>query len=89
MEHAVAHNPKVTGAAAARLVAQTTERTLVDRVRNGVLEQVPVRRGAMVGERVAVIGPLAPGDQVLKPGSEELRNNTHVSAKRPEAGAKH
>src|SRR5262249_18195875 len=33
----------------ATAVVQTTERTFVDRVRDGVLEQVPVRRGAVVG----------------------------------------
>lgn len=73
--------PRVS--AAAPSVVQATERTFVDRVRDGVLEQVPVRRGAVVGERVEVIGQLSAGDQVLKRGSEELQNNTHVSAKKP------
>jgi RND family efflux transporter MFP subunit len=72
----------------ATAVVQSTERTFVDRVRDGVLEQVPVRRGAMVGERVEVIGQLAPGDQILKRGSEELQNKTRVTTKQPDGGAK-
>jgi RND family efflux transporter MFP subunit len=71
-------------------VVQSTERTFVDRVRgDGTVEQVQVRRGATVGERLEVIGPLAAGDLVLKRGSEELPNGTRVTPKRavPDAGA--
>jgi hypothetical protein len=71
-------------------VVQTTERTYVDRVRSdGTLEQVPVRRGATVGERLEIVGPLAAGDLVLKRGSEELPNGTRVTAKKsaPDGGA--
>lgn len=68
-------------------VVQTTERTFVDRVRDGAVEQVPVRRGALLGERVEVIGPLSPGDLVMKRGSEELQSNSRVAAKPPDGGA--
>jgi RND family efflux transporter MFP subunit len=71
-------------------VAQTTERTFVDRVgADGTLEQVVVRRGATVGERLEVVGQLAAGDLVLKRGSEELPNGAHVNPKKsaPDAGA--
>jgi RND family efflux transporter MFP subunit len=74
----------------ASAVVQTTERTYVDRVRSdGTLEQVLVRRGATVGDRLEVIGPLAAGDLVLKRGSEELANGTRVSPKKsaPDGGA--
>jgi membrane fusion protein (multidrug efflux system) len=68
-------------------VAQTTEKTFVDRIRDGVVEQVAVQRGASEGEMVEVFGTLSAGDQVLKRGSEELRNGAHVATKpyRPEA----
>jgi membrane fusion protein (multidrug efflux system) len=71
----------------ATAVAQTTERTFVDRVRDGVIEQVPVRRGAVLGERVEVIGQLSLADVVLKRGSEELTAGTKVIIKRSDAGA--
>src|SRR5262249_48659351 len=73
-----------------RAVVQTTERTYVDRVRSdGTLEQVPVRRGATLGERLEVIGPLAGGDLVMKRGSEELPNGACVTPKKsaPDGGA--
>ena len=75
----------------ATAVVQTTERTFVDVVRDGVLEQVPVRRGAVVGDRAEVIGQLSPGDLVLKRGSEELQNGALVTPKKASAdgGTKH
>ena len=66
-------------------VAQTTEKTFVDRVKDGTLEQVPIRRGAVLADRLEVIGALAPGDLVLKRGSEELQNGAHVSPKKSTA----
>jgi membrane fusion protein (multidrug efflux system) len=57
----------------ASAVAQTTEKTFVDRIRNGVLSQVPIRRGATEGDLVEVFGTLSAGDLVLRRGSEELR----------------
>jgi RND family efflux transporter MFP subunit len=63
-------------------VAQTTEKTFVDRVKDGTLEQVPVRRGAVVADWLEVIGALAPGDLVLKRASEELQNGARVSPKK-------
>lgn len=70
----------------ATAVAQTTERTFVDRVREGVVEQVQVRRGAPVGERVEIIGQLSPGDLVLKRASEELPGGSHVTIKQSDGG---
>jgi RND family efflux transporter MFP subunit len=71
-------------------VVQTTERTYVDRLLNdGTLEQVPVRRGATVGDRIEVVGQLAGGDLVLKRGSEELPSGARVTPKKalPDGGA--
>jgi RND family efflux transporter MFP subunit len=74
----------------ATAIAQTTERTFVDRVRSdGTVEQVSVRRGAVVGERVEVIGAVAAGDLVLRRGSEEIQNGARVTPRRatPDGGA--
>ncbi len=62
-------------------IVQTTERTFVDRVRDGKVEQVTVQRGSPMGELVEVFGPLAAGDQVLKRGSEVLATGASVQTK--------
>jgi RND family efflux transporter MFP subunit len=62
-------------------IVQTTERTFVDRVRSGVLEQVPVTRGQALPDRTEVFGNLAAGDRVLRRGSEELHSGARVSTK--------
>jgi hypothetical protein len=61
-------------------IATTTERTFVDRVKDGKIEQVTVGRGATMGELVEVFGELAAGDQVLKRGSEVMPPGTAVTA---------
>jgi membrane fusion protein (multidrug efflux system) len=66
----------------ASAIVQTTDKTFVDRVRDGVIDQVPVQRGVVVKERVEVIASgLGPGDLVLKRGSEELKSGTKVQAR--------
>ena len=59
-------------------IATTTERTFVDRVRDGKVEQVTVGRGVPMGDLVEVFGDLAPGDQVMKRGSEVMTPGTAV-----------
>lgn len=59
-------------------VVRTTERTFVDRVRDGVVEQVPVQLGVTAGERVEVFGALSAGDVLLKRGQEELATGSGV-----------
>lgn len=59
-------------------IVRTTERTFVDRVRNGVVEQVPVQLGVTAGERVEVFGALNAGDVILKRGREELATGSRV-----------
>lgn len=61
-------------------IATTTERTFVDRVKDGKIEQVVVGRGAAMGDLVEVFGELAAGDQVLERGSEVLATGTTVTA---------
>ncbi len=71
-------------------VVQTTERTFVDRVKGGAIEQVPVQRGVAVGDQVEVFGALAAGDLVLRRGSEVMATGTQVKTRPwtpPDAGA--
>ena len=71
-------------------IVQSTERTFVARIKDGVAEQVSVQRGAAQGDLVEVYGALQDGDLVAKRGSEELRNGVHVQvhAPTPSAGSK-
>ncbi len=59
-------------------IVRTTERTFVDRVRDGVVEQVPVQLGITAGERVEVFGALDTSDEILKRGREELATGSRV-----------
>ena len=65
----------------ATALVQTAERSYVDRVKDGVVEIVPLRRGVTAGNLLEVFGPLERGDLVLVRGSEELRDGTRVVAK--------
>lgn len=54
-------------------VVTTTERSFVIRVRGGRAEYVNVTRGAPAGGLVEVYGPLSPGDEIARRGSDEIR----------------
>jgi RND family efflux transporter MFP subunit len=71
-------------------IVQTTEKTYVERVRDGRIEQVPVQRGTALKDRVEVFGPLQAGDVVVRRGSEELKEGAPVKAKAhaPDGGAR-
>ena len=60
----------------------TTERTFVIRIREGVARWVDVKRGVSVNQQgtdlVEVFGDLAPGDQIVLRGTDELREGTRV-----------
>jgi len=62
-------------------IVQTTDKTYVDRVRGGQIEQVVVQRGTALKDRVEVFGSLQAGDVVLKRGSEELKDGAKVNPK--------
>ncbi len=70
-----------------RAIVATTERIFVVRIRDGVVEQVPVQRGTTVGDAVEVFGPLAAGDLVARRGSEDPRPGTHVGVHLADADA--
>jgi RND family efflux transporter MFP subunit len=71
-------------------IAQTTDKTYVDRVRDDKIEIVPVQRGAALKDRVEVFGTLQAGDSIIKRASEELKDGATVKAKPfvPDGGAK-
>jgi RND family efflux transporter MFP subunit len=61
-------------------VAQSTEKTFVVRVRDGGVDQVPVQRGAAMGDLIEVFGALQPGDAIARRGTEELRPGVKVAS---------
>jgi RND family efflux transporter MFP subunit len=71
-------------------IVQTTEKTYVDRVRDGAVEQVAVQRGTALKDRVEVFGQLQAGDIIFRRGSEEMKDGAKVKTKAyaPEEGAK-
>jgi RND family efflux transporter MFP subunit len=71
-------------------IVQTTEKTFVDRVRDGAVEQVAVQRGTSLKDRVEVFGALQAGDTVLRRGSEELKDGAKVKTRAwaPDGGVK-
>jgi RND family efflux transporter MFP subunit len=63
-------------------VVQTPEKTYVDRVKGGLIQQVPVKRGVVLKDSVEVFAAgLAAGDEVLRRGSEELKDGTKVRSR--------
>jgi RND family efflux transporter MFP subunit len=64
-------------------IVQSTERTFVARIRDGVIEQVPVQRGATQADLVEVFGGLREGDVIARRGSEDLRSGIHVEVRSP------
>lgn len=64
-------------------VVTTTERVFVIRVRDGKVEWVNVRKGAVSGDLVEVIGEVHEGDEVVKRGSDEIREGTRLTTKHP------
>ena len=68
-------------------VTVTTERTFVIRIHEGVARWVDVKRGVSVNQQgidlVEVFGDLAPGDQIVLRGTDELREGTRVQINVP------
>lgn len=60
-------------------VMDSAERTFVARVKDGVVEQVPVKRGWSSGGMTEVFGELARGDQVVRQASDEHRSGTRAT----------
>jgi RND family efflux transporter MFP subunit len=62
----------------ATAVVTTTEKVFVIRVQQGVVEWVPVIKGAKDGDWVEVRGKLSAGDVVVKRGSDEMREGQRI-----------
>ena len=63
-------------------IVTTTERSFVVRVRDGRAEWVDVRRGYPAGDLVEVFGALKPGDEIVRRGSDEIREHSVVQVNR-------
>jgi membrane fusion protein (multidrug efflux system) len=64
-------------------VVRTTQRVFVIRARNGRAEWVDVRLVARQTDTADVVGPLAVGDQVVRRGSDELRDGAALTGVAP------
>lgn len=62
-------------------VVTTTERTFVIRVAKDRAEWVTVRRGAIVGNQVEVVGTLRAGDMVVAQGTDEIRDGAVLNVR--------
>ncbi len=62
-------------------IVTTNERQFVIRVNNGVAEWVNVKRGSAAGDLVEVLGPLRPGDLIVRRGTDELREGMRVQVR--------
>lgn len=69
-------------------VATTLEHVFVVRIRNEQTEWVEVKTGATAGDLTEVFGDLAPGDEVVVHGTDELRPGTHVMSRLAGSAAK-
>jgi membrane fusion protein, multidrug efflux system len=59
-------------------IVTTTERTFVIRVKDGAAEWVNVGRGARVDDLIEVFGPLKEGDQIVRRGTDEIREGAKL-----------
>jgi len=62
-------------------IVTTSERTFVIRANQGAAEWVDVRRGPSQGELVEIVGPLQPGDIILRRGTDEIHEGTRLSVR--------
>lgn len=59
-------------------VVTTTERTFVITSLNGKAHWVDVRKGPVVGDRIAIRGEIRPGEKVVKRASDEIREGAPI-----------
>jgi hypothetical protein len=59
----------------------TSERTFLIRVNAGAAAWVDVKKGPAEGDLIEIIGPLKDGDTVLRRGSDEIRQGTHINVR--------
>lgn len=73
-----AQRPYATLFVPSTAVMNNTQNTVVERVRDGVVNWVPVRQGFVNGDQSEVFGDLRAGDVVIRNASEELRPGSRV-----------
>ena len=59
-------------------VVTSTEKVFIIRIKDGKAEWVNVQKGLEAGDNIEVYGKLNPGDQIVKAGSEEIRDGSTV-----------
>jgi RND family efflux transporter MFP subunit len=62
-------------------IVNTSERSFVIRVQDGLVEWVDVKRGPSHGDFAEVVGALAENELVLRRGSDEIRQGTRINAR--------
>lgn len=75
------HSPRPVLLVPTTSIVTTTERTFVIRDNSGVAQWVDVSRGAQVGDSVEIYAPLRAGDEIVKRGSDEIREGTRLKTK--------
>ncbi len=60
-------------------VVSTPLKTFVCKIKNGIVDWVPVRQGQIMRDRVEIFGNVQAGDIVALNGSEELENQSKVT----------
>jgi membrane fusion protein, multidrug efflux system len=63
-------------------IVTTTERSFVIRITGGRAEWVTVAKGAAVSDLVEVTGALRAGDEIVRRGSDEIRDGSAVKTRR-------
>lgn len=64
-------------------VVTSSERVFVIRIENGKSVWVDVQKGREADGKTEIFGALQPGDQLVKTGSEEIRNGSDVKNTKP------
>lgn len=59
----------------------TQERLFVIRVKNGKAEWVDVKKGFALPDKTEVLGPIQPGDKIIKAANEEIKDGSTVKIK--------
>src|SRR5437016_698421 len=62
-------------------VVTTSERTFVIRINGDSAQWVDVKKGPTQGDLIEIVGPLKEGDTVLRRGSDEIREGTHLKVR--------
>lgn len=59
----------------------TQERLFVMRVKDGKAEWVDVKKGFALPDKTEVLGPIQPGDKIVKIANEEIKDGGTIKTK--------